>query len=364
MGLFAPQPAMPLKCMSPDGPVHSFDYTREQFELLRLKHNSQRHLSFKCCPGQVGLRVSSTGFQHFYHVKRGGCRYEAESLEHLQAKTVIAQAARQAGWTVEIEAEDEQGRWQADVLLTRGSARLAFEVQWSAQTWADTLLRQQRYADSKVRGLWLFRRPSYEASAQTPAFQLRKAETPSGFEVLISPPNEKWVTSAAPDDWRDLGAFVACALQRGLKFGLGASARRFSLRYGVHEAEEICACGAQILVPYSLVAMPLDLAGHHPYSWHQDQSWRYPPAWLQAFSQHCNRTSTQLKIAQAKGLDEHSRRRFIWHCPQCDVPVHGAKRGTLEVKDTGMCTLPAPTARSPEAEFANRWWMHPEALAS
>ncbi|WP_179949377.1 competence protein CoiA family protein [Burkholderia sp. MSMB1078WGS] len=151
-----------MKCLSPDGPVHAFDYSRERFELLRLKHNSQRHLSFKCCAGQVGLRVSSTGFQHFYHVKRGGCRYEGESLEHLQAKAAIAQAARQAGWSVELEAEDEQGCWQADVLLSRGSVRLAFEVQWSAQTWAETLLRQQRYADSKVQacGCFVVRRMS------------------------------------------------------------------------------------------------------------------------------------------------------------------------------------------------------------
>ncbi|MFP3505753.1 competence protein CoiA [Burkholderia sp. SIMBA_062] len=274
---------MPLKCLSSDGPVHAFDYSREQFELLRLKHNSQRHLSFKCCAGQVGLRVSSTGFQHFYHVKRGGCRYDGESLEHLQAKATIAQAARQAGWSVEIEAEDEQGRWQADVLLSRGSVRLAFEVQWSAQTWAETLVRQQRYADSKVRGLWLFRRPTYEPSEKTPAFQLRKADTPSGFEVLVSPPNEKWVLSRDPDDWRDLAAFVSSALQRRLRFGMGAGARRFSLQYAVHEAEKPCGCGAEVVVPYSLVATPLDLAGHRPYRWHKDQPWRYPHAWRQAF---------------------------------------------------------------------------------
>ncbi|RQR65646.1 hypothetical protein DIE18_04140 [Burkholderia sp. Bp9125] len=356
---------MPLKCLSPDGPVHAFDYSREQFELLRLKHNSQRHLSFKCCAGQVGLRVSSTGFQHFYHVKRGGCRYEGESLEHLQAKAAIAQAARQAGWSVEIEAEDEQGRWQADVLLSRGRVRLAFEVQWSAQTWAETLLRQQRYADSEVRGLWLFRRPTYEPSEKTPAFQLRKADTPSGFEVLISPPNEKWVLSQFPDDWRDLGAFVAGALQHGLKFGLGARERRFGLQFAVHEADPRCACGAKVVVPYSLVATPLGLAGHRPYWWHKDQPWRYPPAWLQAFSEHCNQGTRKLKIAYATGVDPRTARRFVWCCPQCRAPVsgYGATYGKVDVADTGLIALPAPKPRSPEAEFANRWWINSETSA-
>ncbi|MBN3761155.1 hypothetical protein [Burkholderia sp. Ac-20365] len=357
---------MPLKCLSPDGPVHAFDFTREQFELLRLKHKAQGHLSFKCCDGQVGLRASAGGIQHFYHVKRGGCRYEGgETLEHLRAKEVIVRAARRAGWHAETEFEDELGRWRADVLLTRGTARLAFEVQWSAQTWADTLIRQQRYRDSDVRGLWLFRRASYEPAKDTPAFQIRVVDGGSGFDVLISPPKEKWVYPGEADDWMDLSVFVHCALHRGLNFGQGASARRFSLRYTGDASAKPCACGvADLFVPYAFSATPLDLDGHRSYTWHRSQRWRYPPAWLNAFSRHCNATTRKLKLAYARKLDEHPH-YFTWHCPDCDAEVSNLddRYSTVEVKDTEVSSLPAPTPRSPEAKFANRWWIDPEVLA-
>jgi hypothetical protein len=359
---------MPLKCLSPDGPIYAFDYTREQFELLRLKHNGKRHLAFKCCDGQVGLRVSQTGFQHFYHVKRGGCRYEGETMEHLKAKAVIVQAARKAGWNAETEVEDEQGLWRADVLLTKGKAKIAFEVQWSAQTWAETLLRQQRYRDSGVRALWLVRSSSYEPSWDTPAFRLRAAaDTPGGFEVLISPPNEKWTLADEPDDWLNLAIFVKCALAgNSLKFGLGESARRFSLRYAGHPAEEPCSCGMpKLFVPYTFSATPLDLDCHRSYSWHKSQSWRFPPAWLNIFSRHCNATTTNLKIAYAKRLGKEGSRHFNWHCPECDTQIFvtDSSYASIEVKDTEVSSLPSPTPRSPEAKFVNRWWINPEAFA-
>ncbi|WP_156441846.1 hypothetical protein [Burkholderia sp. MSMB1078WGS] len=161
-----------------------------------------------------------------------------------------------------------------------------------------------------------------------------------------------------------MAAFVSSALNRGLKFGLGAGARRFSLQYAMHEAEKPCGCGADVVVPYSLVAVPLDLAGHRPYRWHKNQPWRYPPAWLQTFSEHCNQTTRKLKIAYATGIDARTR-RFVWCCGQCRAPVRvdGATLRQVTVADTVVSALPAPKPRSPEAEFANRWWINPETSA-
>jgi hypothetical protein len=49
--------------------------------------------------------------------------------------------------------------WRADVLATRGNIRIAFEVQWSRETLAETLARQERYARQGVRCCWFFRFP-------------------------------------------------------------------------------------------------------------------------------------------------------------------------------------------------------------
>jgi hypothetical protein len=165
----------------------------------------------------------------------------------------------------------------------------------------------------------------------------------------------------------DLAVFVKCALHRGgLNFGLGASARRFSLRYAGYAGKEPCSCGVpELFVPHSFSATPLDLDRHRSYWWHKDQRWRYPPAWLNAFSRHCNATTTKFKLAYAKKPDQQTHHYFTWHCPECDALVSslGSSPGSVEVKDTEVATLPAPTPRSPESKFANRWWINPEVVA-
>ena len=53
--------------------------------------------------------------------------------------------------------EFSEADWRADVLAVQGGKRIAFEVQWSRQTYEETSLRQERYKASNVRGCWLFR---------------------------------------------------------------------------------------------------------------------------------------------------------------------------------------------------------------
>ncbi|MFI7590232.1 ThiF family adenylyltransferase [Micromonospora sp. NPDC049359] len=72
-------------------------------------------------------------------------------------------AARTAGWDAEPEAREDG--WVADVLASRGTSRLAFEVQWSAQTRDRFEHGQQRYAADGVHGVWFAR---YERSVPLP----------------------------------------------------------------------------------------------------------------------------------------------------------------------------------------------------
>lgn len=75
--------------------------------------------------------------------------------------------------------------WRADVLAVQGGKRIAFEVQWSRQTYEATRLRQERYKASNVRGCWFFRIAPKEmsdydktlvADKETPAFKIFKDE--------------------------------------------------------------------------------------------------------------------------------------------------------------------------------------------
>ncbi|HKR40316.1 MAG TPA: hypothetical protein VJU59_11665 [Paraburkholderia sp.] len=247
------------------------------------------------------------------------------------------------------------------MLITKNRGRLAFEVQWSNQTWADTMLRQQRYEDSGVRGLWLLRHPTYEPSEETPAFQIRKSKKSGCFEVLITPPAEDrtWGSSDLRNKWLDLEVFVTTALNRGLKWAPAKRARRFDLWCGLYASATSCRCGTEVDIPYSFVASPIELPGHRPYWWHQGHGWLNPPAWLLAFTTVWNQQTTGPKLACAKGLDARSHRYFSWHCPQCqaEATAFGAQMVSRELKGVTVEQLPVPRPQSPEAKFCDRWWV-------
>jgi len=74
-----------------------------------------------------------------------------ESREHLKAKFVIAESARAAGWDASAEepgCDPGSNPWIADMLFTRGKAKLAFEVQLSPESPDEYQARQSRYQRS------------------------------------------------------------------------------------------------------------------------------------------------------------------------------------------------------------------------
>lgn len=93
------------------------------------------------------------------------------------------EACREQGW--DAIPEFSEADWRADVLAVQGGKRIAFEVQWSRQTYEETRLRQERYKASNVRGCWFFRIAPKEmsdydktlvADKETPAFKIFKDE--------------------------------------------------------------------------------------------------------------------------------------------------------------------------------------------
>jgi len=120
-------------------------------------------LVLPCCPDRsVQMRggAGTTRIQHFSHAPAPTCQFRGETMAHLRAKVEIARACAEAGWTVDIE--HTEADWRADVLAGRGGQRVAFEVQWSRQTLAETEARQARYQAAGVRGCWFFRYPPRE----------------------------------------------------------------------------------------------------------------------------------------------------------------------------------------------------------
>ncbi|PSF31748.1 hypothetical protein C7H19_22245 [Aphanothece hegewaldii CCALA 016] len=72
--------------------------------------------------------------------------------------------------------------WRADVLAIKGDLKIAFEIQWSRQSIEETQLRQERYRQSGVECVWLFRTtPDSSPNPELPIFQL--VETGGEFKV-------------------------------------------------------------------------------------------------------------------------------------------------------------------------------------
>jgi hypothetical protein len=131
-----------------------------------------------CCGSEGFLRRSPLGTLHFAHKRGAHCDAQGETIHHLKAKADIIAACSRAGYaaTPEVAGDD----WRADVLATRGAARIAFEVQWSFLRLDAARFRQERYARDGVRGCWFFRNPppqlmrggEVKALAELPLFHL------------------------------------------------------------------------------------------------------------------------------------------------------------------------------------------------
>jgi hypothetical protein len=359
---------MPLKCLSPHGVIYSFDYSREQFEALRQEHAQKRHLRFDCCSSDLGLRISSRGLPHFFHQRlTGACRYESESEEHLRLKECVAVAARKAGWAADTEAHgatfDGSEDWVADVLAVRGHVKVAVEIQRSAQTWADTCDRQDRYRASQVRGLWLFRSRGYDVTQRVPAFQYRPSDSEEQFEVRLSPPSNPQVPGvrAIPEEWIAVSDFVAGALSGRLRWAPLIEAGEVSALLRAKNPVR-CVCGVELWLPVGCAISP-PFSGHHSLVWLlMSRSLKTAGfKWLNPLVEWFNR-SGQLPAGQAVAtrtrVDRYSC-QFL--CPACGTNLSDVRDGhpekTFTVQHIPLAELGSALPASPEWTLLNRWWL-------
>jgi competence protein CoiA len=167
---------MALRCLDDDGcSIQAFDLSPDDWRDLKRRNREADTLRMPCCASRVILKCSHKGTQFFAHASAGECTTAPETEVHLRLKQIAVEVARSRGWNAETEvtgATPTGERWQADVLASKGDHKVAVEVQWSGQTNDETLRRQNRYRQSGIRCLWLFRRKGFPASFEVPAVQV------------------------------------------------------------------------------------------------------------------------------------------------------------------------------------------------
>ena len=112
---------MPLRALLNGSDILSFEMTTFNWNELRETYRNQE-LLMPCC-GHKGIpKTSKLGTRFFAHSRRGACTSAPETKEHLQIKTILALAAKKAGWSVTTEwrGETPSGEiWVADVFARR-----------------------------------------------------------------------------------------------------------------------------------------------------------------------------------------------------------------------------------------------------
>lgn len=158
---------MPLVATLAGERVVSTELDNDEWESLKKRYRAGEPLLMSC--GQPGkASVSKLGLKFFAH-KTGvecGMHEGGETPEHLELKSLLADAARAAGWEAVLEFPSVDRDWIADVMVSKGGRRIALEVQWSRQSSEDFTRRQKRYEADGVECLW-FVAPKNTGNAST-----------------------------------------------------------------------------------------------------------------------------------------------------------------------------------------------------
>lgn len=204
---------MPLRAYIKGEEKLSIKFSDEDWNLLKEDiKKGVSNIVLPCCDQHGTLRKSSKGLKHFLHIKsQSTCDWKPESPEHLSSKIEVIKACEDNGWSATPEYAEND--WRADVLAVKDDKRIAFEIQWSNQTNDDTVLRQERYKTSNVRGCWFFKTipkqlryygDRYIALKEMPFFKIEKIDS----ETYVNFNNHRWA----------LKEFVGHLLNGNIKF--------------------------------------------------------------------------------------------------------------------------------------------------
>ncbi|RME59724.1 hypothetical protein D6779_03630 [Candidatus Parcubacteria bacterium] len=173
---------MPVRAFLDDVEIFAFDFDSPNWDALK-KTYKKHNLVMPCCQGKAIPKTSPQGLHFFAHFRKGACTCKPESQEHMYIKSLIAKAARNAGWKVTTEKSGEtpaKEKWVADVYCTnKSNKKVAFEVQLSYQPLEAFRERQEKFKRSGVRCAWFishskFKRLPVISDKDLPVFLLDK----------------------------------------------------------------------------------------------------------------------------------------------------------------------------------------------
>jgi len=205
---------MPLRAIVNNEGILAPFLDDEAWQLLKTRvKNEHLDVRLPCCGNVAYLRTSKHGVKHFVHKERDTCTSAPETWQHLKAKHEIVLACKAAGYDTITEVSGDG--WRADVLAVKGKVKIAFEIQWSSQTWEETQERQQKYKEAGIRGCWLFKRPpvQYRANNEVPLFKLEITE--DAAIVIFNPYSYEYESY---DRRINLSEFVTALLHGKIKF--------------------------------------------------------------------------------------------------------------------------------------------------
>ena len=134
-------------------------HSSDDWSILKADHRD-KSLVCPVCFEKVIPKTSKLNTFFFAHRAHSNCASAGETAEHLFLKQLVEKSAIAAGWsaTTEYRFEHNGNYYFADVLCTKGSAKIVIEIQWSKQSNAEFERRQQVYKDAGIRCAWLYRR--------------------------------------------------------------------------------------------------------------------------------------------------------------------------------------------------------------
>lgn len=351
---------MPFSALSPDGPVTLLGVDSLTIERMRDRNRREQLYRAKCCGAPLAIRTAEGKVPHFVHLSTPpSCAGDKHvSPEHLRLQAAVALAVNETGWTFETEAVEREPVsrrpiWRADVLATRGHARVAFEIQLSGSDWMSMLERQRRYRACGVRGLWFVKtKKGFPSRQEMPIFVV-ETDSDADWVALRRRWDDAHIWSGTDGaDHVELGRFVRMALAGELRWAPLQSTPGTELHAEVlcEESGRCRGCRRFRAVPMGVEARIAGNREYPSYYWHRLMPPRMRTRWHGSMLNEVWR-----RVAPETGITFASKRNL---CAWCGAELDRTPATYRQCRIAApilLRDLPRPAFGTVEWDWIHRW---------